>query len=685
MKNKILNMVIVFFCFTLIFSNTILAVDLKDGEVAFNKSAEWVDKDEGIAKIILSVDAKPVSMPSDVVLVVDRSGSMDFSSSLILDKQLSGEDGRHSICMNDEHFIEGKHYYDVSNNNGKQDRYSKNKGCINRYDVAKSAVNSFLDNFYSKEDNKESRVALVTFNSNTEDIKEIFSSSITVSNQDFTNDKNTILNTMNNISEKLGGGTNYTSALNKAEEFIKNRNKRENKDGNENVNSRPTYIVFLTDGVPDPLSNDGIEVANNLKQNGVIIYTVGIGKNVDTEIIKMISASEVEKDGYFTTTTTANDLIEFYSTIANNMKNAGTDFVLEDVISDDFEYLEDEKYKPSEVPSIYPKDSEDGKTIKWYKKEITDTSKIYEFYVKLKDNDKKDTGIWNTNTLATVTYKDVNNEEKELVADIPKLSRNKYIVEHYLENDDGTYTKNDDATEKYLTSVGEVVVGSPKEFLGYTFDKDAKESVLEVKIEENKEAILKLYYNKKRSKVIVRYVDENGVDLLEKTEMNGILNSKYTSEIKDINGYELSKLPENKDGIYLDDDQEVIYVYKRMSGKVIVEYIDLMGNRLLEDDIYEGYINEDYITTRKDIAGYTKYGKDPKNVSGKYIDGDILVTYVYDKISEENVSNIDSDNKNLVNTSDINITSYVILMLLSAFAIGFLIYKIRKLNSKKDN
>lgn len=61
-----------------------------------------------------------------------------------------------------------------------------------------------------------------------------------------------------------------------------------------------------------------------------------------------------------------------------------------------------------------------------------------------------------------------------------------------------------------------------------------------------------------------------------------------------------------------------------------------------------------------------------------------FVTYVYDKISKKNF-NIDRDNKNFVGNSDINITIYIILMFLSIVVIVFLIYKVRKLNSRKDN
>ena len=46
------------------------------GSVSATKTAQWVDKDSGIAKIILTVEGTPVKKGSDVVIILDQSGSM---------------------------------------------------------------------------------------------------------------------------------------------------------------------------------------------------------------------------------------------------------------------------------------------------------------------------------------------------------------------------------------------------------------------------------------------------------------------------------------------------------------------------------------------------------------------------------------------------------------------------------
>ena len=664
MKNKLKKLAILSLIFTMVCSNTIFAADLKLGEVLFTKSAEWVDKEEGIAKVTLKVEAEPVTKPVDVVLVVDRSGSMDFSDSWSLEENLSGENGTVSKCMNSNHWFDGKHYYSENNiENENQDRYDKKSGCITRYDVAKSAVSTFLNEFYSRENSEESRVSLVTFNSNTDDIDKIFSSDI-VSNQDFTNDKTAILNVMENITDSLGGGTNYTKALEKAKYYIDNREDK----------SRPTYIVFLTDGVPDPLSNDGISTATTLKQSGTIIYSIGIGENVDSSIIKKLASSEVESDGYFTTTANANNLVNFYANIATNMKNAGTDSKIMDVIGKDFEYFEDDEHIPTATPSLYPQDSEDGKTIEWTKKEITEKEKIYEFYIKLKDGEKYNNGTWNTNEKAILSYIDVNNEEKSIIAKNPSLSRHKYFVEHYLESEDGTYPSNPTQKEEYLVEEGEKVVAIPKEFDNYTFNQNIEGTVLEGIVESGNKVVLKLYYEKLRSNIVVRYVDENGVDIIESKKLNGIVGKKYNTEPEKIYGYELFEEPDNKEGIYSKTNEEVVYVYKKLSGKVIVEYIDSNGNKIAENDTYEGNVGDEYVTSRKNIAGYVSYGKEPENKNGVYIDGEILVTYVYD-------SQI-----GIVDTSDINIRLYAGILMASIIGITLVIvFGIRRAKTKDEN
>ena len=67
-------------------------------------------------------------------------------------------------------------------------------------------------------------------------------------------------------------------------------------------------------------------------------------------------------------------------------------------------------------------------------------------------------------------------------------------------------------------------------------------------------------------KVIVKYVDEEGNELLSSIEMTGSLNDNYETESKEILNYELVGIPLNSKGVYQKEDITVIYVYKKVSA-----------------------------------------------------------------------------------------------------------------------
>lgn len=105
-------------------------------------------------------------------------------------------------------------------------------------------------------------------------------------------------------------------------------------------------------------------------------------------------------------------------------------------------------------------------------------------------------------------------------------------------------------------------------------------------------------------------------------------------------------------------------MYDKLVGKVIVEYIDTKGKDIANIDTYEGMVGEEYETKRKEIEGYIAYGKEPENAKGEYINGEIVVTYVYDK--------------EVVDTSDINVGVYIVISLVAIVGIASVAYFIIK-------
>ena len=131
--------------------------------------------------------------------------------------------------------------------------------------------------------------------------------------------------------------------------------------------------------------------------------------------------------------------------------------------------------------------------------------------------------------------------------------------------------------------------------------------------------------------VIVNYLDENGKAIEESESINGNYFDKYETAAKEIYGYELIAMPENATGTMTEDTIEVIYYYTLKDAKVIVNYIDTQGNKLLDSDILSGKVGDEYKTTSKNIAGYEYYSVEG-NVTGEMTEDDIIINYIYNKV-----------------------------------------------------
>ena len=127
------------------------------------------------------------------------------------------------------------------------------------------------------------------------------------------------------------------------------------------------------------------------------------------------------------------------------------------------------------------------------------------------------------------------------------------------------------------------------------------------------------YYYIKKTEVNVKYVDKvTGEEIDEPTNILGHEGDDYTTEPKDVPGYDLVEEPENKDGTMTADPIDVIYYYKR-PAKVIVNYYDIDTKEKLADEIeITGHQNDDYTTEQKDIK-YYEIAKVPENKEGKMV------------------------------------------------------------------
>lgn len=144
------------------------------------------------------------------------------------------------------------------------------------------------------------------------------------------------------------------------------------------------------------------------------------------------------------------------------------------------------------------------------------------------------------------------------------------------------------------------------------------------------------------SGVIVKYVDIYTNEILAESEViEGVENDSYNTKNKEIDGYELVKIPDNASGKMEFGTIEVIYEYRRVSGGVIVKYIDqVTKENIAEEERIDGLVNDNYTTKAKDVEGY-RLVKESSNANGKLGENIEEVVYEYRKISKVTVKYID--------------------------------------------
>ena len=177
------------------------------------------------------------------------------------------------------------------------------------------------------------------------------------------------------------------------------------------------------------------------------------------------------------------------------------------------------------------------------------------------------------------------------------------------------------------------------------------------------------YVYEKAGQVVVHYTDEKGntiqVDAVDTKD--GKPNSDYNTADNDMKPnrittpegkvYEL--IPQSTKGdetgkVKAGETTEVTYVYKEITGNVVVHYVDTEGNTLAADtkDVENGSLSDKYDTTdnkpaklEKDGQVYyltakeLKEGSKPEN--GAVVEGTTEITYVYEKAGNVLVHYVD--------------------------------------------
>ena len=157
--------------------------------------------------------------------------------------------------------------------------------------------------------------------------------------------------------------------------------------------------------------------------------------------------------------------------------------------------------------------------------------------------------------------------------------------------------------------VGESYETEEKKIENYEIEKEVYPD--NTKGTMTKEDIEVIYYYKKKTEVIAKYIEkETGKEIAEKDVIKGFKGENYETRDKDIENYVLIEEPKNKNGEMTDEKIEVIYYYRKaifnLSIDKIVKEIQVNGKtKKVNKDIAKFEVNRRKIKDTEVKVTYT--------------------------------------------------------------------------------
>ena len=469
---------------------------------------------DGYYTVQITVQGKPTQAENgsnaDVVLVVDNSGSMDSSVGEPCNtpkEQFEEQDmivWKSYTCPNC-----GAEYSKTLLWDTRPEYCTGQKGETPRIDAAKAVGKEFANSILAA--GTGNQLAVIGFAHN-KDRGGVDEKALTVS-QDLTTDKNLIDTKIDQM--KADGGTNYTAALAKAQEYLNNRSDK----------TRPGYVIFISDGAPglsgDSLNDskwNGSAQIQQLKADSITVYTVGIALGTDAANYLKSMASD-NQDEHFINVSTVNykdemsKILQTWATKINSIP-AGRNATITDVVNtDEFDYKM--VGTPSNVTNA-------NGTVTWNIGDITEEPQSIQFKVKPKDGKY---GTLYTNESVELSYTNCDGEKKQ-IKDTKKTAKPQigdpyieianparaYTVEYYYNGKKGAVPAG--APTSGTANVGDTVTISagdnadathfPKKTTvdteNYAFDEGAANVLNTTIVEDATKNVLKVYYAKDENK-----------------------------------------------------------------------------------------------------------------------------------------------------------------------------------------
>lgn len=334
--------------------------ELVNQSVESNKTVSLLDWDQRTYRIDLtasSTTTQSMKTPYDIVMVLDRSGSMSkkfveykkcttqmYSSGTYFIKTQSGIYQKLEYKNKKWTYTDSYTKKKVTVDQNSTDVYVAQYSTKTKIEALRNAATKFVDNVAEK--NSDCRVGIVTFSTDG-DIKKIIKNKYTLAKVGTS--KSDIINTIKGLT--TGGDTCPATGLNKASQVF-SENSSNSWENVDQTAGRRKMVVFLTDGVPAPggtndfdedLAVEGTNSAKSLHDQGVATYALGIFGAANSEGT-MDKASVKRIDEYmqsiastpdkYMTADGVDNLSSLFENITNNIPVTAT---VTDVIDSRFE------------------------------------------------------------------------------------------------------------------------------------------------------------------------------------------------------------------------------------------------------------------------------------------------------------------------------------------------------------
>jgi uncharacterized protein YegL len=196
------------------------------------------------------------------------------------------------------------------------------------------------------------------------------------------------------------GLTNITDAITQAQAEL--------TSGRHRAGNQPV-MVLLSDGQPTA-GGDPRPAATAAKNAGTRIFTIGLGADVDPNLLRDLASSPSD---YFPAPTSS-QLDAIYQQIAGVIAGSpATNITIVDRLSP-YVTLVPNSFTGSPVPDVSP----DGKTLTWRIPRLGLETRVWSYRVKMTNT----AGTWPTNESATATYTDSRGQPASLTFPIPYVT-----------------------------------------------------------------------------------------------------------------------------------------------------------------------------------------------------------------------------------------------------------------------